>query len=589
TRHRIARETVDALTRKVQAVATERTHAESQLAAAEPGAAEAVRELQNARDERESVNARVLAAAEPIFADFCAQLGISSLDAFERQLLPATAASDERRLQFTTQLARLDSQRAFERKQLETVEAQYSQLTLSLQSAQEALTSLQSELGAEQQQMAASVTQIELLRTELAALRRKYGDACDDVQAARHGVEQGQRELDAMSREISAKATDLARAMADRAAVLRRCKIEDIPLPLSRGSLQALPLEAGVGAESQTAEAYLSQLSLGDSTQASASMADVDMDGNDIAVDYTLLPRSVRDGNAVAIEQEYTDTLARLTAEIDALNPNPHARERLEAARVRLREIEAEHNASRQQARDAKTEFQAVRRRRHDTFMRCYNHLATAIDHAYKALTQSPLFPLGGTAYLALEDPESPYLAGVKYHAMPPLKRFRDMDQLSGGEKSVAALALLFSLQTFRPAPFFVLDEVDAALDLANVAKLANYLREHARVVPGTLASPEPPAAPGADIEVDADAEENGDPDASHYMLRQSTRAKKSDPQQSSDATAATSPVTADFQFIVISLKQALFERAHSLVGIYRDQPQNSSQVLTIDLEQFPA
>ncbi|KAJ2382547.1 Structural maintenance of chromosomes protein 1, partial [Coemansia sp. RSA 2603] len=573
----------------VQAVATERTHAESQLAAAEPGAAEAVRELQNARDERESVNARVLAAAEPIFADFCAQLGISSLDAFERQLLPATAASDERRLQFTTQLARLDSQRAFERKQLETVEAQYSQLTLSLQSAQEALTSLQSELGAEQQQMAASVTQIELLRTELAALRRKYGDACDDVQAARHGVEQGQRELDAMSREMSAKATDLARAMADRAAVLRRCKIEDIPLPLSRGSLQALPLEAGVGAESQTAEAYLSQLSLGDSTQASASMADVDMDGNDIAVDYTLLPRSVRDGNAVAIEQEYTDTLARLTAEIDALNPNPHARERLEAARVRLREIEAEHNASRQQARDAKTEFQAVRRRRHDTFMRCYNHLATAIDHAYKALTQSPLFPLGGTAYLALEDPESPYLAGVKYHAMPPLKRFRDMDQLSGGEKSVAALALLFSLQTFRPAPFFVLDEVDAALDLANMAKLANYLREHARVVPGALASPEPPAAPDADIEVDADAEENGDPDASHYMLRQSTRAKKSDPQQSSDATAATSPVTADFQFIVISLKQALFERAHSLVGIYRDQPQNSSQVLTIDLEQFPA
>ncbi|KAJ1842181.1 Structural maintenance of chromosomes protein 1, partial [Coemansia sp. RSA 2703] len=589
TRHRIARETVDALTRKVQAVATERTHAESQLTAAEPGAAEAVRELQNARDGRESVNARVLAAAEPIFAEFCARLGISSLDAFERQLLPATAASDERRLQFTTQLARLDSQRAFERKQLETVEAQYSQLTLSLQSAQEALTSLQSELGAEQQQMAASVTQIELLRTELAALRRKYGDACDDVQAARHGVEQGQRELDAMSREMSAKATDLARAMADRAAVLRRCKIEDIPLPLSRGSLQALPLEAGVGAESQTAEAYLSQLSLGDSTQASASMADVDMDGSDIAVDYTLLPRSVRDGNAAAIEQEYTDTLARLTAEIDALNPNPHARERLEAARVRLREIEAEHNASRQEARDAKTEFQAVRRRRHDTFMRCYNHLATAIDHAYKALTQSPLFPLGGTAYLALEDPESPYLAGVKYHAMPPLKRFRDMDQLSGGEKSVAALALLFSLQTFRPAPFFVLDEVDAALDLANMAKLANYLREHARVVPGALASPEPPAAPDADIEVDADAEENGDPDASHYMLRQSTRAKKSDPQQSSDATAATSPVTADFQFIVISLKQALFERAHSLVGIYRDQPQNSSQVLTIDLEQFPA
>ncbi|KAJ2783299.1 Structural maintenance of chromosomes protein 1 [Coemansia interrupta] len=592
TRYRVARETVDALTRKVKAIATERNHAESQIAAAEPGAADAARELQNVRNEREAVNARVLAAAEPIFAEFCARLGIPSLDAFERQLLPATAASDERRLQFTTQLARLDSQCAFERKQLEAVEAQHSQLAQSLQTAQAALASLQAELQAEQQQMATSVTQIEALRTELAALRRRYGDACDDVQAARLGVEQGQRELDAMSRELSAKATELARAMADRAAVLRRCKIEDIPLPLSRGSLQALPLEAGVGAESQTAEAYLSQLSLGDSTQASASMADVDMDDNNIAVDYTQLPRSARDGNAAAVEQEYTDMLARLTAEIDALNPNPHARERLEAARVRLREIEAEHNASRQEARDAKTEFQAVRRRRHDTFMRCYNHLATAIDHAYKALTQSPLFPLGGTAYLALEDPESPYLAGVKYHAMPPLKRFRDMDQLSGGEKTVAALALLFSLQTFRPAPFFVLDEVDAALDLANVAKLANYLREHARAIPGAAASPEPTAAPDADIEADAGAEEDVDPDASHYMLRQSTRARKPDPQQQqqpSDATAAASPASADFQFIVISLKQALFERAHSLVGIYRDQPQNSSQVLTIDLEQFPA
>ena len=55
---------------------------------------------------------------------------------------------------------------------------------------------------------------------------------------------------------------------------------------------------------------------------------------------------------------------------------------------------------------------------------------------------------------------------------MPPLKRFRDMDQLSGGERTVAALALLFAIHSFQPAPFFVLDEVDAALDNANVLSL---------------------------------------------------------------------------------------------------------------------
>jgi structural maintenance of chromosome 1 len=53
---------------------------------------------------------------------------------------------------------------------------------------------------------------------------------------------------------------------------------------------------------------------------------------------------------------------------------------------------------------------------------------------------------MGGVAYLSLEDNDEPYLHGIKYHAMPPMKRFRDMDQLSGGEKTMAALALLFAI-----------------------------------------------------------------------------------------------------------------------------------------------
>lgn len=99
---------------------------------------------------------------------------------------------------------------------------------------------------------------------------------------------------------------------------------------------------------------------------------------------------------------------------------------------------------------------------------------------------------MGGVAYLSLEDTEvrshlllclymmadelyqEPYLHGIKYHAMPPMKRFRDMEQLSGGEKTMAALALLFAIHSFKPSPFFVLDEVDAALDNTNVGRIAN-------------------------------------------------------------------------------------------------------------------
>jgi structural maintenance of chromosome 1 len=83
---------------------------------------------------------------------------------------------------------------------------------------------------------------------------------------------------------------------------------------------------------------------------------------------------------------------------------------------------------------------------RYNLFMDAYNHISEKIDQVYKDLTKSAYHPLGGTAYLSLEDNEEPYLEGIRYHAMPPMKRFRDMEQLSGGEKTMAALALLFAI-----------------------------------------------------------------------------------------------------------------------------------------------
>jgi structural maintenance of chromosome 1 len=96
-------------------------------------------------------------------------------------------------------------------------------------------------------------------------------------------------------------------------------------------------------------------------------------------------------------------------------------------------------------------------------FNKAYNHISERIDQVYKDLTKGKASPMGGVAYLSLEDSEvragrdivglrshfqlkEPYAGGIKYHAMPPMKRFRDMEQLSGGEKTVAALALLFAI-----------------------------------------------------------------------------------------------------------------------------------------------
>jgi len=62
------------------------------------------------------------------------------------------------------------------------------------------------------------------------------------------------------------------------------------------------------------------------------------------------------------------------------------------------------------------------------------------------------------------------------------MKRFRDMEQLSGGEKTVAALALLFAIHSYPPAPFFVVDEVDAALDNINLRKVCNYISQRSKI-----------------------------------------------------------------------------------------------------------
>ncbi|MGE5356129.1 MAG: chromosome segregation protein SMC [Deltaproteobacteria bacterium] len=88
------------------------------------------------------------------------------------------------------------------------------------------------------------------------------------------------------------------------------------------------------------------------------------------------------------------------------------------------------------------------------------------------------LFTQGDTCDLFLENPESPLDSKILITAKPKGKRPRTISQLSGGEKTLTAIALLFSLYLFKPAPFCIFDEVDAPLDDANIMKFNNIIRE---------------------------------------------------------------------------------------------------------------
>lgn len=84
----------------------------------------------------------------------------------------------------------------------------------------------------------------------------------------------------------------------------------------------------------------------------------------------------------------------------------------------------------------------------------------------------------GGQASLILTDPDHLLTTGIDIKAQPPGKKFQQMSLLSGGEKALTAISLLFAILAVRPVPFAILDETEAALDEANVDRFAHYLHE---------------------------------------------------------------------------------------------------------------
>ena len=88
------------------------------------------------------------------------------------------------------------------------------------------------------------------------------------------------------------------------------------------------------------------------------------------------------------------------------------------------------------------TDFQVESRNK--IFMDAFNHISDNIDKIYNELTKSNIHGVGGTTYMNLENPDEPYLGGINYIAMS-----QTLENLSGDEKTVAALALLFSIHRY--------------------------------------------------------------------------------------------------------------------------------------------
>ena len=112
-----------------------------------------------------------------------------------------------------------------------------------------------------------------------------------------------------------------------------------------------------------------------------------------------------------------------------------------------------------------------------DIGMRCqfeekFREIRAEFDKVFKELFG------GGRGTLELMEGEDLLEAGIQIIAQPPGKKLQNMMQLSGGEKALTAISLLFAIQNLKPSPFCLLDEIEAALDDSNVDRFANYLHK---------------------------------------------------------------------------------------------------------------
>ncbi|GMM38896.1 condensin subunit [Saccharomycopsis crataegensis] len=163
--------------------------------------------------------------------------------------------------------------------------------------------------------------------------------------------------------------------------------------------------------------------------------------------------------------------------------------------------------AEREKLRDYVEE---LKKKRLNEFMKGFYTISSTLKEMYQMIT------MGGNAELELVDSLDPFAEGILFSVMPPKKSWKNISNLSGGEKTLSSLALVFALHKYKPTPLYVMDEIDAALDFRNVSIVANYIKER----------------------------------------------------------------TQNAQFIVISLRNNMFELAQRLVGIYKVQNMTRSVTL---------
>jgi len=344
------------------------------------------------------------------------------------------------------------------------------------------------EAGAELEQRAAA------LANELEVARRR-------MEQLREAIALGDRQLDADVLDLDARRQAVMAAEETVAALRARTDRHEAAIKEARGALDSIRAAVSeLDVARATAEADLSHLSHTCEDAVNATLHEVvaeierleaegraTPDSSGIAADEDAeeegapaeadgaLDLTRPDAAVVAAEQRAVsaeEAIAALRAKIDRLGPvNMMAIEQYDELEARYAFLTAQRTDL---VESIAQTSEAIKRIDETTRQRFVDAFA-AINRNFQE-TFSTLFG-GGRAGLTLLDENDPLESGIEIIAQPPGKRLQSVQLLSGGEKALTAIALMFGMFKFKPSPFCLLDEIDAPLDDANIGRFVEMLR----------------------------------------------------------------------------------------------------------------
>ena len=353
------------------------------------------------------------------------------MSAVRSRLEERAAAVGALRTDIEVRAAGLDERRRFLRRRLDEVEERLTRNAAERAQAEERRTELERTQLAVERLSALVVDRLAIVETELAALH-----------------EQRRRQ------------SEEARAVAARLDGLRKQRVAD------ERSLEE------VREHSRRAEIDETELGLRVETAVEAIRRDLDSEP-DTAMAAECPP--LAEGVAPQARVRELERELRLMGPI-----NPLALQEYEALRERHEFLEAQLEDVKSSRRDLSKIIRAIDEEIVNVFAAAYADVA----HNFEALFDT-LFP-GGKGRLRLTDPDNLLDTGIEIEAKPSGKNVRKLSLLSGGERSLTALAFLFAVFRSRPSPFYVMDEVEAALDDVNLHRfldLVHEFREEAQLI----------------------------------------------------------------------------------------------------------